>query len=151
MSAAEGGRGILSSHVSCWGAYLHTLNIFAHAKDLQSVCRMNFILCFGLLLPACLDMVLYLAYSGYDEPVGGYAFFLVMCILELITWLLGLITFTNPHMISTIAWSIMLVGRELSYLAFLIVCVIVVPTSSAYVPTVWPISCGANTSSVFLL
>ena len=54
-------------------------------------------------LPACLDMVLYLAYSGYDEPVGGYAFFLVMCILELITWLLGLITFTNPHMISTIA------------------------------------------------
>jgi hypothetical protein len=40
---------------------------------------------------------MYIEYTGYNNPVDGYAFFLFMAIIELLGMLIGLITFQVQH------------------------------------------------------
>lgn len=133
----------IKSHSACWVAYFNVLNVLKHSKDLKGATDLNFKLSLGLLIPASLDIILFLANTGYDNPINGYAYFLFMGIIELLTCLWGLFTFSYVHPISTVIWGILIIFREVSYFAFLIICFLVVPySSSEYLPLIWTIACG---------
>lgn len=48
--------------------------------------------------------MMYIEYSGYNNPAPGYAYFLYMAIIELIGMLIGLATFQSqrPYLIAVV-------------------------------------------------